>query len=154
MPNKSYDAIIIYTGHDCTIHFPNETYVLSDIKKLFKDQERVTIEVKSRKRLRNLDQNAYLHLCLQIIADETGNSLDAVKTTLKGLYAKQPLLDKEGEPIVDKKTGEIAHYIQDTRDMSTVECFEFTEKVRVFALEFCGIDLPLPDENIKINFKN
>lgn len=150
MPTKSYDAIIIHTGDDCTIHFPNETYVLADIKKLFKDQERVTIEVKSRKKIRNIDQNAYLHLCLQMIADETGNSLDAVKTTLKALYAKQPLLYRNGDPIVDKSSGEIAHYIQDTRYMSTVECFEFTEKVIMFARDFCAIVLPQPDENIKL----
>lgn len=150
MPTKSYDAIIIHTGDDCTIHFPNEAYVLADIKKFFKDQERVTIEVKSRKKIRSLDQNAYLHLALQMIADETGNSLEAVKTTLKALYAKQPLLDRNGDPIVDKSSGEVAHYIQDTRDMSQIEMIEFIDNIRIFAIDFCGFVLPEANEQLNI----
>lgn len=151
--NKKYDGIIIHTGEDCTIHFPNETYVYADLKHAFPDQAKITIEIKSRRKPRNLEQNAYLHLCLGMIADETGNTLDVVKNTVKAMYAKKALLDKNDEQIFDPSSGEAAYYIQDTRDMSTKECFEFTEKVRMFAQDFCGIVLPLPDEQIDINFK-
>jgi hypothetical protein len=88
-----------------------------------------------------------------MIADETGNSLDSVKTTLKAMYAKKPLLDKEGEAIYNVHTGEQAFYVQDTRDMSTVEAMTFTDNVKLFAIEFCGLILPEPEENIKLNFK-
>lgn len=153
MPVRKYDGYIIHTGEDSTIHFPNESFVYKDLKSAFKDNDKITVEIKTRRKPRNLDQNAYLHLCLNMIADETGNSLDVVKNTCKAMYAKKPLLDKDGDEIFDKETGEVAYYIQDTRDMSTTECFEFTEKVRMFALDFCGILLPLPDEQIDINFK-
>lgn len=155
MPLRKYDGHIIHIGKDdVSISFPNERYVYKDLRDSFDNGAKVTIEFKSRRKPRNLPQNAYLHLCLQMIADETGNDLEAVKTTVKAMYAKKPLLDKEGEPIYDKNTGEQAMYIQDTRDMSTVECFEFTEKVRIFSQDFCGLILPEPEQQINLKFKN
>lgn len=151
--NKKYDAFIVHTADDCILHFNNETYVYRDLKEAFKDGTKVTVEIKSRRKPRSLDQNAYLHLCLGMIADETGNSLDRVKLTLKAMYAKKPMLDKEGDPIYDKASGETVMYIQDTSDMNTLEAFEFTENVRMFAQDFCNLILPLPDEQIDLKFK-
>lgn len=153
MPIKKFDARIVHTGDDCSIHYPNDTYVYQELKSAFSDGDKVTVEIKSRRKPRSLAANAYLHLCLQMIADETGNSLDSVKSTVKAMYAKKPLLDVDGEPIYDKATGEQAMYIQDTKDMSSAEAFDFTEKVRVFAMDFVGLILPLPEENIKLNLK-
>jgi hypothetical protein len=132
--------------------FDNETWVYGDLKTAFNDGYKVTVEIKSRRKPRSLAQNAYLHLMLQMIADETGNDLEAVKSTVKAMYAKKPLLDKEGEPIYDKATGEVVSYIQDTRDMSTLEAMEFTENVRMFAQDFLGMNIPLPGENTELNF--
>lgn len=153
MPIRTYDCIIIHTGEDATIHFPNEKFIWRDLKEAFKDGEKGTVEIKSRRKPRSLSQNNYLHMCLQMIADETGNSLEDVKTTLKLMYAKKPLLDKEGEPICDVESGEVAYTIQNTRDMSTVDAMGFTENVRVFARDFLMMELPLPEENIKLNLK-
>lgn len=149
MPIRKYDCIIVHTGEkDISFHFPNERYVYNDLHDAFHDQSKCTMEIKSRRKPRNLPQNAYLHLCLQMIADETGNDLEVVKTTVKAMYAKKPLLDKEGEPIYDKNTGEQAMYIQDTRDMSSVEFMNFTTQVHLFAQEFLNMRLPLPNETI------
>lgn len=154
MPIRKYDGHIIHTGDkDVSIHFPNAAFVYADLASAFTDNEKVTVEIKSRRKPRNLAQNAYLHMCLQMIADETGNDLEAVKSTVKAMYAKKALLDKDGDVIYDPSTGEQAMYIQDTRDMSTIEAFEFTEKVRMFAIDFCNIILPLPEEQIKANVK-
>jgi hypothetical protein len=150
---RKFDATIVHTGDDCTIHFANERYVYRDLKDAFPDGAKITVEIKTRRKPRSLNQNAYLHMGIQMIADETGNDAEVVKSTLKAMYAKKPLLDKEGEPIIDQTTGEAAYYIQDTRDMSTVEMMEFTENMRIFGMEFCGIVIPLPEENIKLNFK-
>lgn len=154
MPVKKFDGYIIHTGgKDCSIMFPNDEYVYAELSSAFADQEKVTVEIKTRRNPRTLKQNAYLHMCLQMIADETGNDLETVKSTVKAMYAKKPLLDRDGELIYDKDTGEQAMYVQDTRDMSTIEAMTFTENVRLFAQDFCGIVLPLPDEqiNLKIN---
>lgn len=154
MSKRVYDAVIVHTGErDVSINFINEKYVYADLNTAFTDGEKVTVEIKTRRKPRSLAANAYLHMVLQMIADETGNDLDSVKTTVKALYAKKPLLDKEGEPIYDKITGEQAMYVQDTRDMSSIEAFEFTERVRMFAADFCGMIIPLPEEQIKANLK-
>ncbi len=150
---RKYDCIIVHTGDDATLHFPNEKFVYKELKEVFKDGDKVTVEIKSRRKPRTLPQNAYLHMMLQMIADETGNSLDAVKMTLKAMYAKKPLLDKEGEPICDVESGEMAYMVQDTRDMSTIEALEFTENVRMFARDFLMVELPLPDQQIDMNIK-
>ncbi len=151
---RTYDGFITHTGdNECIITFPNAKYVYRELRDAFENQEKITVEVKSRRKPRKLNQNAYMHMCLQMIADDTGNDLDAVKTTIKALYAKKPLLDKDGDPIYDKVTGEQAMYIQDTSDMSTTECFEFTEKIRMFAQDFCGLILPEPMEQIPFNLK-
>lgn len=149
---KKYDAIITHTGDDATIHFPREVFVYRDLKEAFSDGSKVTVEIKSRRKPRSLPQNAYLHIILQMIADETGNSLEVIKSTLKAMYAKKTLLDKDGEPIYDKATGEVVSYIQDTKDMSTVEAMIFTEKVRMFAQDFCGMSIPSPGDNLEMNF--
>lgn len=154
MPIRKYDAIIIHTGEDSTVQFPNETFVYRDIKSAFKDQDKVTIEIKTRRKPRSLRQNAYLHMCLQMISDETGNSLETVKNTMKAMYAKKPLLDKDGHEIADVESGEVAYTIQDTRDMNTIEAMDFTEKVRMFARDFLMMELPLPDEQIDLKLKN
>lgn len=153
MAIRKYDGIIVHTGTDCTIHYANEKYVWGDLKSVFADGSKVTIEIKSRRRPRSLPQNAYLHMMLQLIAYETGNSLEAVKMALKSMYAKKPLLDREGEEIRDVESGEVAYTIQDTRDMSTVEAMEFTENVRMFARDFLMMELPLPEEQIDLPFK-
>jgi len=147
MPIRKYDAVIIHTGEkDITLHFPNDRYVYADLRVAFDDQAKVTVEIKTRRKPRSLSANSYLHMCLQIIADETGNSLDQVKTSLKAMYAKKPLLDKDGEPIFDKKTGEQAMYVQDTHDMNSLECSDFIENMKMFAIDFCNITLPDPEE--------
>lgn len=153
MPKRTYDAIIIHAGADATIHFPREKYVYGDLKNVFKDGSKVTVTIASRRKPRSLSQNAYLHLCLQMIADESGNDLETVKSTMKALYAKKPMLNKNGEEIFNKDTGEQAMYVQDTSAMSTVEALEFTENVRLFAAEFLNLHIPLPDEQIEANFK-
>lgn len=149
---KSYDAIIVHIGDDCTLHLPREQFVYRDLREAFADGSKVTVEIKSRRKPRSLPQNAYLHLILQMIADETGNSLEAVKSTVKAMYAKKPLLDKDGEQIYDKATGEVVSYVQDTRDMSTTDMMLFTDNVRMFATDFLGMNIPEPGDNIEINF--
>jgi len=152
MPTRTADAIIIHTGEDATLHVPQDVWWFKELKNAFKDGERVTVEVKTRRKPRSLSQNSLFHVYCQEIADETGNDMESVKATLKALYARKPLLDKEGEPIYNKATGEPAEYVQDTRDMSTIEMAELTEKTRVFAMDFLNIVLPLPEEQKQIKF--
>lgn len=154
----TFDAVIKHhiteTGRtNGYISFINPVYVDLSIAERFRNGEKVTITIRTRRKARSLPQNAYLHLALQMIAEETGNSLDSVKSTLKAMYAKKPLLDKDGDPIYDSKTGEQAFYIQDTSDMDTQEAAQFTENVKMFAIDFCNLVIPEPNEQIDFKFK-
>lgn len=151
--NKKYDAVIVHTGDDCSIYFARETWVYRDLKDIFEDYSKVTVEIKSRRKPRSLPQNKLFHAYCGIIAEETGNSLEVVKSTLKVMFCKKPMLDGDENEIVNRESGEVLYYIQDTRDMSTVEMAGLTENTRLFAAEWFGIILPLPEENIKLNLK-
>lgn len=153
MPNRTFDARIVHTADDCSIMFTNETYVYQEIKLAFGDGDKVSVEIKSRRKPRSLKHNSLFHAYCGIIADETGNSLEAVKSTLKAIYCKKPFVDIHGDEIYNKDTGELLTYVQDTSDMSTIEMATLTEQTRMFALEWFGIDLPLPEEQIPFNLK-
>lgn len=150
---RTYDAQIVYTGDDCTLHFPQERYVYGNLKESFKDGERVIVTIQPRKKKRSLSQNSYLHMLLQMIADETGNSLEVIKTTIKAMYAKKELTDKHGDPLIDENTGEAAYYIQETSDMSVEEMMLLTENVKEFARDFLGMVLPEPSEQLPLKIK-
>lgn len=151
---RTYDALIKYIGTTgCAIDFINTNYVQGSLKEAFGDQAKVTVEIKSRRKPRSLPQNNLFHAYCGIIASETGNGLDVVKSTLKAMYCQKPFLDGDGNEVVNEKTGEVLGYIQDTRDLSTIEMAELTESTRLFAAEWFGIELPLPDEQIDFKFK-
>lgn len=151
---RTFDGFIDHTGDtDCSIAFANETYVYRELREAFGNHEKVTIEVKSRRKPRSLRQNNLFHAYCGIIADETGNSLERVKSTLKLMYCKKPFLDVNGDEITDKNTGEVLTYIQDTSDMSTIEMATLTEQTRLFAQDWFNIYCPLPEEQIPFNLK-
>lgn len=153
MSIRKYDAVIVHTGDDCSIHFARETWVYHDLKEAFADGSKVTVEIKSRRKPRSLPQNNLFHAYCGIIAEETGNSSEVVKSTLKAMFCKKPMLDGDENEIVNRESGEVLYYIQDTRDMSTIEMAGLTENTRLFAAEWFGIILPLPEEQIDLKFK-
>ena len=153
MAVRTFDAKIVHTGSDATLHFSNEAYCFKELMLAYADGSRVTVEIKSRRKPRSLAQNNTFHWYCGLIADDTGNDLETVKNTVKAMFLKKPMVDKSGKEIINPETGEVAYFIQDTRNLSTVEMMELTENTRLFAAEWFGMDLPLPDENIKLNLK-
>lgn len=151
---RKYDAIIIHTGErDISIHFPNDRFVYADLRQAFEDQAKVTIEFKSRSKPRTLSQNSLFHAYCGVIAEETGNSLELVKSTLKLMFCKKDVTDKDGNVVVNPDTGEALTYIQKTSDMSKLEMTELIDNTRLFAAEWFKIYLPLPEEQIKLKLK-
>jgi hypothetical protein len=95
----------------------------------------VTIEPYRKKR--TLSQNAYLHLLLGIIADETGNSIDDVKEAYRDMFlGKVPVTLGAEERMVGRSTT----------TLETVEMNELIEKIRAHAAAELGISLPIPEE--------
>lgn len=116
----------------------------------FNDEAKVYITIETYYRKRTLNQNNYFHLICSMIGDETGQDLESVKSTIKLLYARKPVLDKNGEQLWNIETGEPLEYVQDTRDMTTVEMVDLCEKARMFALDYFGIVVPLPNEQVEL----
>ena len=152
MKRKSLARINLSDPSKPKLDFSSLKSFQNDIKD-FKHNQRVWVTLETYYKTRTSAQNSLFHVYCQEIADETGQDLDTVKATVKAMYAQKPLLDKDGEPIVNKATGDVAMYIQDTRDMNTVEMATLTEQVRMFALEFFGIVLTLPEEQMQLKYK-
>jgi len=153
----TFDAVIKHhvteTGRtNGYISFINPVYVDLSIAERFRHLEKVTVQIKTRRKARSLVQNRLCHAYFGIIASESGNTLETVKSVLKRLFLTRDVLDKDGDPVVNPKTGEVLTYVQDTSALSTVEMMEFTEQIRLWAMDF-DIYLPLPDEQIDFKFK-
>ena len=152
MSLRKYDGYIIHTGDDATLHFPNEAYVFKDLKEAFKDQEKVTVEIKTRRKPRSLSQNSVLHWYLNEIADETGMSPAEIKEAMRHLFLGVDMKDRNGEIVVDKATGEVIKTFRSTTDLSTVEFNTFTEEIRQWANNFLNLQLSLPNEETELRF--
>lgn len=153
MAIRKYDAIIVHTNEDCTIHFPRETYVYKDLKDTFGDQTKVTVEVKTRRKPRTLKQNSVLHWYINAIADETGMAPDDVKEVLRHKFLSEDILDRNGEIMADKASGEVIKRYKSTAELSTIQMLTFTEEIRMWAADFLSLHLPLPNEEVELKFK-
>lgn len=111
---------------------------------------RVTIENYAPQR--SLKQNGVLHWYIAELAEECGMEADRFKARMGDKFLRRPLLDKDGEYIYDPSTGEVEMYVPSTSDLDTAEMAVYIDKIRLWGLEFLGVDLPLPDENYKIHF--
>lgn len=113
---------------------------------------RVEVTIKRIKSTRSGQQNRYIHALFTIFTNalnELGNefSMLEVKELCK---AKFSMVD-----VVNEKTGEcIGQRIKGTHEMSKGEMIAFIDKVIAWASEYFGIILPIPNEEIEINFEN
>jgi hypothetical protein len=135
------------------LDFLSKKNFLEDLKD-FKDKDRVWIVIEKYYAKRSLKQNNLLHLYLSEIAKETGMQLEQIKDALKKKFLTVPLTTKDGEIIADKESGEVLERVRGTSELTVVEFMEFTDNVRIFAMEFLGIYLPLPDEQTELKLNN
>jgi hypothetical protein len=80
--------------------------------------------------------------------------LEQIKDALKKKFLTVPLTTKDGEIIADKSSGEVLDRVKGTSELTVVEFMEFTDNVRVWAMEFLGIYLPLPEEQTELKLNN
>ena len=135
------------------LDFLSKKSFLDDLKD-FTHKDRVWIVVEKYYTKRSLKQNNLLHLYLSEIAKETGMQLEQIKEALKNKFLTVPLTTKEGEIMADKSSGEVLERVKGTSELTVVEFIEFTENVRLWSAEFLGIYLPLPEEQVELNFRN
>lgn len=99
---------------------------------------RVVVKIEQPVAKRTLDQNAYLHAVpFPIIAEEIGDSVEAVKYALMG--------EKWGWK-TDPITGREVPVKPSTASMTVEECTQFIEWLIPFAAQKLGLVIPLPNE--------
>lgn len=89
---------------------------------------------------RSLNQNNYLHLCLGLIASDTGNSLEVVKQ----FYKEQLCPDIYVSYKKDKMLGEIK-IVESSAKINKEKMSESIDRLRMFASSI-GIYLPSPED--------
>jgi hypothetical protein len=118
------------------LHFDNLEQ-FKDYLRTFPDEKRVEVTVDKVKHPRSNQQNRYYHgVVVKLIAKHTGYPVEDVHQALKTMFLTKDIwFNKRGLTI----TGSSAA-------LDTVAFVEYTEKCRVWANEFLGLNVPLPGE--------
>lgn len=96
--------------------------------------KRVQLTVEKLKRTRTNSQNAYYHgVIVKLIAQHTGHDPEQIHELLKQLHSPKWHLGDKAIPT-------------STTRLDTLEFVEYTERCRLWAAEFFGLDIPLPGE--------
>jgi hypothetical protein len=135
------------------LDFLSKKSFLDDLKD-FTHKDRVWIVVEKYYTKRSVKQNNLLHLYLSEIAKETGMQLEQIKEALKKKFLTVPLTTKDGDIMADKVTGEVMERVRGTSELTVVEFMEFTDSVRVWAMDFLGIYLESPEEQVELKFQS
>ena len=127
---------------------PHRSQLISDIK-IFKDGDYVlTIEKKSKKR--SLSQNAYYWGVVVPIVKQGLNDVGyrmTTETTHDYLKTNFNIIE-----IANETNGEIISFIGSTTEMSTSQMMDYFAKITEWAAEFLGVQIPEPNEQLKITF--
>ena len=152
MPIRKYDAIIVHTDQDATVHYPNGVFVYRDLKEAFADQAKVTIEIKSRRKPRSLKQNDfYWGYFLQF-------EIDCFLEFWGELYDKKQMHDWNkseffGEVRAIESTGEVVRLPGSSKELSTIDFELKLDDIRQwFRLNF-EFEIPYPNEQGEIDLK-
>lgn len=127
---------------------PHRSQLISDIK-IFKDGDYVlTIEKKSKKR--SLSQNAYYWGVVVPLVKKGLNDVGYRMTTeITHDYLKTNFNIIE---IANEINGEIISFIGSTTEMSTSQMMDYFAKITQWAAEYLGVQIPEPNEQLKITF--
>lgn len=152
MKRKNLALINLTDPDKPKLDFVSKGAVLSDLK-AFKHGQRVWVEISTYYRKRSVEQNSVLHWYLTEIADETGMEMEDVKSQMAKKYLTVPQVDKNDQEVADPETGELMTRVKSTTELSTVEFNEYTEKIREWANSYLNLQLPLPNEDVELKFK-
>ena len=91
------------------------------------------VEVKMIKPARTINQNKYLHVCIGLIAKETGYTMQEAKIVMKREHGLE--YEKNGK-----------RFLRSTRELDTGEMTKFIDWMRNMAGEVLGIYIPTSEE--------
>jgi hypothetical protein len=109
----------------------------------------IVITIEKRKNKRSNPQNAFFHgVVLPLVYNglkELGHTMPLadVKDLLKLKFLKVPIF-------VNEETGEITEKIKNTSELTTTEFMEFVSEIQRWSIENLGVNIPDPNENLKL----
>ena len=130
------DGKLTFTG--------SRLWVANRIKEL--PEQEVTIEITKYRKPRSLSQNAYLHGVLIPCFREALNGVgyDEVKDDVQAKEILKQMFLKRS--VINKETGEVLEYVQNTSDLTTEEMGKFYEEVWKFCAENLNYVIPSPGQ--------
>lgn len=111
-----------------------------------------TVTIKKVRKPRSNDQNGYLWGCVYplMLRGLINAGWEFTNDTQVHEYFKKLFTS---EQVVNRDTGEIIKFPASTASMDTLTFKTYTDKLREYALEFLGMDIPEPDKFWKIHEK-
>lgn len=110
-------------------HHPN--FVTQRLLEMEGEEIGVTIE--KRLNIRTLPQNAYMHVVISYIAEETGYTLEETKEKMKFMFLLRT--DEDG-----------LSYVPSTATLTTVQMTTFIDEMKAWASEFLHLYIPDAEE--------
>lgn len=126
---------------------------VKDDLRLRRDGQRVWVKIEDYSPKRSQEQNSFLHVWLQEIADETGHERDWLKGYFADKWLRVPKLNAAGEEMPDPETGEVLTRVRSTTELSKLEFSEYMDRIRLFCIEFFNFVLPDAEKDREIKFK-
>lgn len=119
----------------------------------FSPDTAVVVTIKKWYKKRSLRQNSLFWAYVSILADYFGYSQDTMKLLIGLKWLKTPIYDRDGNEMIDVTTGEVMYEITSTTALNTAEMAQLCDEMREWALSGWSVVLPLPEDNLELNFK-
>jgi len=124
--------------------------LLSDVIKSLEGKDIIITIEKRRKKRSNPQNSYYFGVVIPLMKHGFYNSLgEHVGTDEIHTFLKNRFLFKE---IVNENNAEIIKMPQSTTELTTIQFEEYLDKIREFGLEFLNITIPLPNQELTIDF--
>jgi hypothetical protein len=122
---------------------------ITDAIKSFEGKN-IIISIEKRKKKRSNNQNSFYWLVIDMMREGFNNTLgENVGVQEVHEFLKNRFLFKE---IVNENIGEVVKMPKSTTELSTIEFEEYLDNIRSFGLEFLGITIPYPNDQVKLTF--
>jgi len=121
----------------------NRGQFMGDLADSYPHMTKVLVTIERFRDKRSLEANSLLHVWIGLIAKEVGHDTDTCKEWLKGKFLRATVEDINGNPLIDRETGEVVTKVLKTSELDTKEFDTFMEKIRIWALEFLNLDLTI-----------
>ncbi len=114
--------------------------------------KKVDVSVQTRRKTRSVAQNSfYFGVVVQIVREgliDIGYlvGLEETHELLKSKFAEKEL--------INEKTGEILKTTTSTASMSTVDFMLFIQHIQQWSVEYLGVEIPDPNEQLGITFES